>query len=456
MLQIQTTEWEKKELSEYKLFLIWGCAIFMTTMNTTMFSVALPTIQKDLMIGISAASWVISGYSVVLALSTLTFSRLSEYVSILRLLILGIIILSAASILGYFSHHYVMLLFSRLFQAVGAGSIVSLAVVAIIRFLPTIKRAKMLAITSSSAVLGLGLGPVVDGVIDQFLGWNFLFLVTGSIFMLIPVFIHLLPKENNVEKIRFDFTGCILVSLAVISMMLFLTSFQIGYIVVFIIFITLSGRHLKKSPYPFLRVELVRNKAFVYLLIISFFTFFVYFSTLFIVPFILTDLFQMKSMEIGLLILPGGVLSVIVAERIGYQINRHGNIPIIFIAKVIFMTTMVLFIAFLSKSSTFILIAFLLMSPGFTALTASARNEASKLFDEYEVESGVGLIQMIQFFGASTGVTWTGTLLNLRISISAVEMDQIVFSLLLLISIASILLLYKYRKIRLKQLKRVG
>ena len=181
MLTRSSAEIEKRAdqiIPEKKLIYIWSFAVFFATMNSTMFNVSLPSVQVDLSISVSIASWIISGYSMVLAISTLTFSRLSEFIPILKLLIIGIILLGFGSIIGFFSNHFITVLITRLLQAIGAGSIVSLSIVLTTRYIPFSRRGRAMVFISSSAVLGLGLGPVFGGIIDQFLGWNFLFLVT--------------------------------------------------------------------------------------------------------------------------------------------------------------------------------------------------------------------------------------------------------------------------------------
>jgi MFS transporter, DHA2 family, metal-tetracycline-proton antiporter len=64
-------------LQENKLILGWSVTILLVVMNTTMFNVALPFILKDLSLTSSTASWLVSGYSIMFALSTITFGRLS-------------------------------------------------------------------------------------------------------------------------------------------------------------------------------------------------------------------------------------------------------------------------------------------------------------------------------------------------------------------------------------------
>jgi len=70
---------------ENKLLFVWSITTLLVVMNTTMFNVALPFIIEDLSLNSSMASWLVSGYSIIFAISSLTFGRLSDFVPLSRL-----------------------------------------------------------------------------------------------------------------------------------------------------------------------------------------------------------------------------------------------------------------------------------------------------------------------------------------------------------------------------------
>lgn len=78
-------------IQENKLLFMWSFLTWLVVMNTTMLNVALPSILSDLSLNSSAASWIVSSYSIAFALSTLTFSRFSDFLPISRLLLTGIV-----------------------------------------------------------------------------------------------------------------------------------------------------------------------------------------------------------------------------------------------------------------------------------------------------------------------------------------------------------------------------
>ncbi|WP_442780549.1 MFS transporter [Bacillus sp. Au-Bac7] len=89
-------------------------AIVLALMNTSMFNLALPDVILDFNISSSTASWIVSGYSIMFAISSITFSRLSDFVPLKRLLIIGVLALGIASIVGFFSNSFLTLLLCRM------------------------------------------------------------------------------------------------------------------------------------------------------------------------------------------------------------------------------------------------------------------------------------------------------------------------------------------------------
>lgn len=171
--------------------------IVLVIMNTMMFNLALPKISVQFELSPSTASWIVTGYSIIFAIASITYSRLSDFVPIRRLYVIALLSLGGASILGLFTDSFGLLLLTRLIQASGAGAIPSLGIVFVTRYIPLSRRGRAMSLILSAASLGLGLGPVAGGSIVQYLGWHFLFVITGVTLLLIPIFLILLPKENQ-------------------------------------------------------------------------------------------------------------------------------------------------------------------------------------------------------------------------------------------------------------------
>ncbi|MCM3671362.1 MFS transporter [Mesobacillus maritimus] len=418
-ISISSLENDKKvPFQENKVVLIWSLTTLLVVMNTTMFNVALPVVLEEFQLKSSTASWLVSGYSIMFALSTLTFGRLSDFIPISRLLMIGICLLGAASIIGFFSGHFFLLLGARIVQAAGAGAVSGLGMILAGRYIPVSRRGKAMAILASAASLGFGLGPVLGGVITQFFGWNYLFAITGLTFLTIPFFQRLLPKEP-LKKGQFDVFGALLTGLSVTGLLLFLSTFSYGVLAVTVLLFVVWWRYLHWKEEPFVPPVLLRNKQFSKLLFINCTAFFLNFSNLFLMPIMLATVFGKAPVGVGLVIFPGAVFAVIAGQWIGRMIDRFGNKPVILLGQLLFVCAMVQF-AFLSTVSPYlILTTYMFASVGFTAISTSMTNEVTRILPISQIGSAIGILQLMQFFGAGLGVTVSGLLLTVQEGLAA-------------------------------------
>lgn len=424
-----------------RVVLIWSFTVWLVVMNTTMFNVALPNVLFDLSLTSATAAWIVSGYSIVFAIATLTYSRLSDFIPISRLLLIGLSILGIGSIIGFFSNHFHVLLLGRILQAAGAGAVPGLAMVLASRYIPISRRGKAMAYIASAASLGFGLGPVFGGFITQYLGWHYLFFVTGLVIFLMPFFFMLLPKEV-VKTGKFDVVGAVLTGSFVTGLLLFLSTFSLSWLLVAGVAGGVLWYHIRKIDLPFIRPNLLKNKQYTKLLFIGFIAFVIHFAVLFLMPIILTVLFEQQPSAVGMLIFPGAILSAVAAQFIGRFIDKFGNVPVIFSGQSLFVIATVLFTLTATMSPFFILFTYMFMSVGFSALTSSISNEHTRILPKEDIGAGIGLAQLIQFFGGAFGVTVTGILLSLGASY------QNIFFVMVVLVLGSFFVFYLYCKKR--------
>ncbi|UUZ86808.1 MFS transporter [Paenibacillus sp. P26] len=363
--------------------------------------------SKDFGLSSVAASWIVTGYSIVFAISSITYSRLSDFLPIRTLLTIGLSSLGAASVLGLFSHHYGVLLCARLIQASGAASVPGLAIVLLSRYIPLSRRGKSMSVIMSATSLGLGLGPVIGGGITQYLGWNFLFAVTGITLLLIPLFYRLLPAEAKKEG-TFDFPGAVLVGAGTTGLLMFLTGRSWIMLGVSLVALALFWVRIRRVKDPFIQPALFRDKPYMSLSVLGIAAYIINFATLFVVPQILSHLYGLTAGQSGLLLFPGALISMLASNRIGKMIDRFGNGRLLRSAPWSLLASTVLFALLAVQTYYAIMIGYVVMSIGFTALTTSVSNEMSRILPKDRTGSGMGLFQLTQFFSGAFSVAVTG------------------------------------------------
>ncbi|MFP5114984.1 MFS transporter [Bacillaceae bacterium C204] len=402
---------EQRTMKEGTVTLLLGISIVLVIMNTMMFNLALPDVAAAFQLSASSTSWIVTSYSIVFAISSITYSRLADFVPIRRLFIIGILSLSLAAIVGLFSNSFIMLLIVRIFQASGAGSIPALSLILITRYVPIERRGKAMAMILSSVSLGLGLGPVVGGVIVEYLGWHILFVVTSITLLLVPFFVILIPKEKP-KKGSFDVLGALFIGVGTTGLLLFLTNHSWIALVSGLITIVMFIVRIRSAKEPFVLPSLFLNRSYLILGAVGIAAYICSFSTLFLMPQILVKQYSLSAIEAGLVIFPGAFLAMLVSQKVGRIIDSKGNSSIIRYIPLLLLASVVLFALFEGNSYLAIMFIYMLMSISFTILSSSISNEMSRLLLPSQIGSGLGLFQLLQFFSGAFGVAITASALN--------------------------------------------
>ncbi|MEK3880880.1 MFS transporter [Paenibacillus sp. FSL M7-0420] len=393
------------------LTLLFSVAVVLVIMNTAMFNLALPDVTETFGITAASASWIVTGYSIMFSIASITYSRLSDFLPIRRLLVIGLLTLGLAAVAGFFSTSFIFLLIARILQASGAGAVMSLSLVLFTRYIPQARRGKAMATIMSAVSLGLGLGPVAGGSIVEYLGWTWLFAVTAAILLLVPLFLVLLPKEVPARG-SFDVLGGIFLGVGTTGLLLFLTSGLWIALIAGIAAIALFVGRIRTTPDPFVLPALFSNRPYLVLALIGVASYLCSFATLFLLPQILTHRFGFSASHAGLVIFPGSLLAIFVSRLVGRMIDRYGNTGILRFAPLLVLAATVLFALFAGQSWIAVMLVYMIMSLSFTVLSSSVSNEISRILPASQIGSGMGLFQLLQFFSGAFSVAMAASALE--------------------------------------------
>jgi MFS transporter, DHA2 family, metal-tetracycline-proton antiporter len=423
---------------------VWTIGLFIIVMNTTMFNVSIPSIIRELNISADLGSWVISSYSIGYALSTVIYSRLTDIVPIRRLLTVGLLVLGLSSVFGLFAHDFKTLLLARILQSTGAGVMAGLGLVLASRYVPIERRGSAIAMISAGSAMAFGLGPLVGGFISEYLGWNGLFAITCLVLAILPILLRLLPKEDRIP-FRFDSLGAVLTIVNAATLLLAVTQRSLLWFGVSVLSLLAHAWHMKRRKEPFIAPDLLTKPAYRRLLVIGFCILVMNLGNLFLMPLVLANLFHQTAMVIGLMIAPGAILSAFLTRFVGRWIDRYGNLRFLFMGHGILTVVMAAFYFILGVSPAIILCGYLFFSPAFSATIASLNNEASRILPKSSIGSGMGFMQLIQFFGGSISVAACGIMLTFLKKASLLHAYQDVYGILCLVSLCSLGVLLWYK-----------
>lgn len=160
-----------------------ACACqFMVILDVSIVNVALPSVQRDLGFTATGLAWVVNGYVLTLAGFMLLGGRAVDLVGPRRMLVAGLLLFSASSLVGGLATAPEILVGARATQGVGAAMLAP-ATLAVINTYFTEPRTRARAFGAWSASGGVGgmAGALAGGAITTGLSWRWVFLINVPI-----------------------------------------------------------------------------------------------------------------------------------------------------------------------------------------------------------------------------------------------------------------------------------
>ena len=100
---------------------IVAAGVALIVIDSSVVNIALPTMIRDLHLGLSGAEWVNSIYSLVFAATLIVTGRLADVHGRRRIYVTGLAIFAGASILAGIAPNAEFLIFARLLQGIGGA-----------------------------------------------------------------------------------------------------------------------------------------------------------------------------------------------------------------------------------------------------------------------------------------------------------------------------------------------
>ncbi|GAA4826962.1 MFS transporter [Garicola koreensis] len=178
-------------------------ALLLIALDNTILYTALPTLSSELEASSSEQLWIINAYPLLMAGLLLGSGSLGDRFGHKRIFQVGLLIFGAASLAAAFAPTAAMLVIARALLGVGAAAMMP-ATLALIRITFSVERERNVAIGvwSSTATIGMALGPIVSGALLERFWWGSVFLINVPLVIAASVLIILVGPANLANPAR--------------------------------------------------------------------------------------------------------------------------------------------------------------------------------------------------------------------------------------------------------------
>ncbi|MEV7430288.1 MFS transporter [Nocardioides sp. NPDC092400] len=395
-----------------RVSLLLGLLFGLAGMGSSSAAVALPLLGSDLGVEVGIATWSISLYALMLAVTTAVYGRISDLVGVKLPLLVGVGLMTAGALVAAFAPTYGVHLGGRLFQGAGAAAVPTLGVAALsARYDGEVKGLALGRLAGMAAAVSC-LGPLVGGVVEHAFGWRAVMALPILGLLVIPFLWRALTGEGSGASL--DVLGAVLVAATAAGLVLLVQSPSTGLVValvgvlLMVLGVPLVALRVRRRPHGFLPLAVVRNATVVRSAVAAAAVPAAWFGLLVSVPAVLVhDGWQ--AWQVGLLLVPSAVIALFVPRVAGPLLTRIGGPAALAVAGVIASVALVLAAVGTALVSPVVLaVAVVLVTMGFglgqPALTASVGDAV-----ELDVRGvALGVATLLFLVGGSVGSAVVG------------------------------------------------
>jgi EmrB/QacA subfamily drug resistance transporter len=397
-------------------------AFFMTVLDGTIVTVALPSIKTSLSVSDSNLQWLLIAYSITFGGLLLLGGRAADLLGRRRLFMIGLTIFTAASLVCGLANTIGVLIAARALQGVGAA-IVSPAVLSIITttFEEGSERNKALGIWGAIGGSGAAAGVLLGGILTKYAGWEWIFFVNVPVGALVLTLTRPIVRESRIQGLRgFDVGGAVTITSS-LSLLVYAISkapdvgwgtgrtigLLIASAVLFVAFLVIETR----SPSPMVSFDIFRIRTVTGANVCGFLLGAVVFSNFFLLTLYVQQVLGYSALKTGLTFLATAGMVVLVAGISQALVTRVGPRPVMAVGLALITGGMLWYtqIPVNGSFATHLLPGYLLVGVGMAFSFIPMSIAAVAGVEPQETGLASGLINAAQQIGGALGVAIAAT-----------------------------------------------
>lgn len=310
--------------------------VFLSTMDSGMMNVALPTILRAFSLHLEEAELAVSIYLATITVTLVFWGCLGDSWGRGKIYLYGVSIFAIGLVLCFAAPNFRLLLASRFVQALGAAMMMATGPALVKTAFPATHLGRSLGLVGIATACGLLSGPLVSGLLLQYASWRMVFVVSLPVCLLLLLGgfgfgLHRIRESTAGAMADFDWLGsCCWVALVLLLLSLLhrldrlwsLTSVLL--ISLFLLLFWLFLRLEAKAASPILPLQLLRQRYYWVAVLTAALSFATLFIVLVATPFYLTYVPQLSAKEVGAVMTAVPAMLILLSPLSGWLYDRIG------------------------------------------------------------------------------------------------------------------------------------
>ncbi|MDP9657736.1 UNVERIFIED_ORG: EmrB/QacA subfamily drug resistance transporter [Pseudomonas putida] len=310
-------------------------SMLLSSLGTSIANVGLPTLAAAFSASFQQVQWVVLAYLLAITALIVSVGRLGDIVGRRRLLLIGMGVFTAASVLCAVSSGLGWLIAARALQGIGAAIMMALTLALVSGAVPKAKLGSAMGLLGTMSAIGTSLGPTLGGFLIANFGWQAIFLLNVPLGILaMGLAQRFLPKdgpEKRADRAGFDVLGTLVLVLTLLAYALAMTLGRGGFaplnLTLLLVAVVGAGVFVfveRTAGSPLVRPAMFRNWPLSAGFAMSLLVTTVVMATLVVGPFYLTGALALNTASVGLAMSTGPLVAALVGVPAGRWVDRLG------------------------------------------------------------------------------------------------------------------------------------
>ncbi|MGV9713215.1 MFS transporter [Gordonia sp. NPDC003424] len=355
---------------------------------------------------------------ILIGVGAVVYAALSDAISIRRLMIFSVILMSVGSIVGFaLQNTFAGVLTGRIIQTAGLAAAETLYVIWATKHFTGDEQKRYLGYSTACFQLSLLIGAVGGGFISTYIGWTAFFLVNLIALLTIPIILKTVPAEETGHT-HLDIFGLFLVAVFASCLVMFMQHFNWWFMIPAVAAIAVFVWHVWTHDDALITRAFFADNRYTLMLVVVFVTYSVQLGYQFIFPFLVHDTYGWKLSTVSLLLVPGYSAAVLVGVF-------TGRIAIVLSSKQATIIA-ILMIAAALLSAAFLVgawvgvfaISMTLFGSGFALMYAPLLSTAIRDVPAEKSGVAIGFYNLVINMAIPIGIAYTAKLRDLHLSLT--------------------------------------
>jgi EmrB/QacA subfamily drug resistance transporter len=399
---------------------------FMVILDIAIVNVALPSIQAELGLAQGTLQWLVTAYGLLLGGFLLLGGRMSDLFGSRRVLVTGLVLFSAASLVAGLGDSAGVIIGARGVQGFGAALMAPSALSILVRtFSEGADRNRALGIFGAVGGTSASVGVIASGLLTDGPGWRWVFFINIPVgAALLALAITLLKRDEPYrQKRRFDAAGAVTVTA---SLLLFVYALHQGAehgwasaltlslfaasAVLMVAFVSVEAR----TAEPLFPANVLKNRTLVVANSMAFFVFGAFFSFIFLGSLLMQQVLGYSPTRTGVFWLATSLMGFVVAGVTGQKLAASVGPKKLLVTGMAMLAASVLWLARVPADASYgldLLPAFLLAGTAIGLSAVSVQIGALSGVSTSAAGLASGLVETMREVGGAVAIAAVSTVL---------------------------------------------